>query len=105
MTNKNFALKYDRIPGGAMLPDMISDAEVRELMDAEDSAAARLQRRVDAQRNRQEGSTMTKFILGAAAVAAAVTLVGKEIVDYNRAHSDSPAITHVSPSNSGSASR
>lgn len=45
-----------------------------------------LERRVAKAEDKDEKNKVTKFILGTAAVGAAFTLLGKEAVDYNRAH-------------------
>jgi hypothetical protein len=45
-----------------------------------------LDRRIEQQDDRDQKNKTTRFILGSAAVAAALAMLGKEAVDYNQAH-------------------
>jgi len=66
---------------------MIADHEVAAFVAAEESATASQARRAAAAEDRRFDRAGTKFILSMAAGAAALALLGKEAVDYNRAHS------------------
>ncbi len=74
------------IPNPKLLPHMIRDSEVPSLVVNEEHAQESQSRRLAKQEDLEEKRKMTKFIAGAAAVAAAVTAAGKVVVDYNRSH-------------------
>lgn len=76
-----------KITSSKLLPHMIKDHEVPSLMAFEESAAHSHARRQTTARERARNRSMDRWLLGSAALLAAGTLLGKEIIDYNHSHS------------------